>query len=84
MIIQQPLGALLRLGATDTFTPEQSKRDMTRDLVSAGVAIALPVAYHYGAPKKWPRPNLIVGLGTTVGLYFATNWGIKKWQERRI
>lgn len=48
--------------------------DIKRDIISAGTAFISVPAYSYLAPKKWPRPNMLVGLGTVVGVYFLTSW----------
>jgi len=45
-----------------------------RDLVSGAIAFTLPLAYHVGAPKKWPRGGVVVNVGAVVGLYFLTRW----------
>lgn len=55
--------------------------ELTRDLTSGVVAFALPLGYHYFAPKKWPRTNVFGNLAAVVVLYFGTSWATKKIQE---
>lgn len=51
-----------------------SHYDVKRDVVSAVTAFTLPLAYHYGAPKKWKRPGKLGGVAAVVALYFATSF----------
>jgi len=51
-----------------------SRYDIKRDVVSAVTAFSLPLAYHYGAPKKWKRPGKLGGVAAVVALYFATSF----------
>jgi hypothetical protein len=51
---------------------DTSHRDTTRDLISAGIALAGTTLYHYKAPKKWKRPKTRLGaVVAVVGAYFA-------------
>ncbi len=61
------------LAATNALAPETK-----RDLVAGAVAFTMPIAYQYGAPKKWPRFGIIVNLGAVAGLYFLTQWALGK------
>jgi hypothetical protein len=72
------LGMVYAVGA---IAPE--KRDITRDLVSAGAALAVPIGYHYGAPKKWRRFGLLGNLVMVVGTYFGTSWAYGKLVNRK-
>lgn len=72
------LGRVYKVGAIT-----QEKRDITRDLVAAGAAIAVPVGYHYGAPKKWRRFGLLGNLVMVVGTYFGTSWAYGKLVNRK-
>jgi hypothetical protein len=71
-----PCEALRGLGATPALAPETG-----RDLTAGVTAFALPLGYHYLAPKKWPRANIFVNLGAVVAVYFGTSWAMKKIKE---
>lgn len=72
------LGMVYKLGATTT-----EKRDITRDLVSAGAAVFVPIGYYYWAPKKWKRFGLFGSLVMVVGTYFGTSWAYGKLVNRK-
>lgn len=56
--------------------PEFRMRD---DIVAGAVGFGLPLAYHYGAPKKWPRYGRLANVGAAIGLYFVTRWALMRW-----
>ena len=72
------LGMVYQLGQVAS-----EKRDITRDLVSAGAAILVPVGYHYSAPKKWRRFGFFGNLVMVVGTYFGTSWAYGKIVNRK-
>ena len=48
------------------------------DIIAGVVAFAAPLAYEYGAPKKWPRRNWWQNVGAVVGLYFLGRFAYRK------
>jgi hypothetical protein len=48
------------------------------DIIAGVVAFGAPLAYEYGAPKKWPRLNWWQNVGAVVGLYFVTRMAYRK------
>lgn len=58
---QQPLGQV-----------EMPRFDLKRDLTAGAVAFAVPLGYHYFAPKKWPRYGRLGNVAAVIGTYFLT------------
>ncbi len=48
------------------------------DIIAGVVAFGAPLAYEYGAPKKWPRLNWWQNVGAVVGLYFLSRFAYTK------
>lgn len=48
--------------------------DLGRDLTAGATAFALPLGYHYFAPKKWKRVGKLGNVVAVAGVYFLTAW----------
>jgi putative hemolysin len=65
----------------DNPAPNGMRLDMKRDLIAGGVGLALPFAYGYLAPKKWPKANVFAQVAMVIGGYFAAAWAYSKITE---
>lgn len=57
--------------------------DAKPDIIAGAIAFTAPLAYEYGAPKKWKRLNWWQNVGAVVGIYFIARFAYNKVTEVR-